>query len=70
MSFVVPFLYHAFAYSATMPKLNVIYCKANGSTSVFLFVPSMANKSTMAGSMSLFEDLNINQLGLETNTLR
>lgn len=36
-----------------------------GPRSAYLFVPAMANKSTIAGNISVFEELNNNQLGLE-----
>ncbi len=33
--------------------------------SAYLFTLAMASKSTMAGNISMFDDLNINQLGLK-----
>lgn len=48
-----------------MPKVDVIDCKTEGSTIAYLFAPAMASESTTAGNISVFEDLNINQLGLK-----
>lgn len=47
-----------------MPKVNVIDCKTKGSSSAFPFALAMASENTTAGNISMFEDLNINQLGL------
>lgn len=48
-----------------MPKVDVIDCKTEGLTIAYPFAPVIASKSTMAGNISMFEDLNINQLGLK-----
>lgn len=64
-SFIAAFPDHAFFYSAPMPKVEVIDCKTEVPTSAYPFAPAMASKSTTAGNISVFEDLNINQLGLE-----
>lgn len=47
-----------------MPKVNIIECKTEGATSAFLSAPAMASESTIARNISIFEKLNINQLGL------
>lgn len=47
-----------------MPKVDVIDCKTEGSSSAFPFAPAMASENTTAGNISVFEYLNINQLGL------
>ena len=48
-----------------MPKVDIIDCKTEGSTIAYPFAPAMASESTTAGNISVFEDLNINQLGLK-----
>lgn len=48
-----------------MPKVDIINCKTEGVTEVYPFAPSMSNKSTIVGNISVFEDLNIGQLGLD-----
>ena len=53
-----------------MPKVEIIDCKTEGPTSAYPFAPAMASESTTAGNISVFEDLNINQLGLEKDALR
>ena len=52
-----------------MPKFDNIECKTKGMTSAFLFAPVMASKSTTTGNISVFEELNINQLGLAKDNL-
>ncbi len=47
-----------------MPKVDIIECKTKGVTSAFPFAPAMASESTTARNISVFEELNINQLGL------
>lgn len=63
-SIIAGFPDYAFSYSAPMPKVDVIDCKTEGSSSAFPFAPAMASENTTAGNISVFEDLNINQLGL------
>lgn len=45
-----------------MPVIDVIDCKTKRATRAYPFVPSMASKSTTAGNISVFEDLNITQI--------
>lgn len=64
-SFITEFSKEIFSFSACMPKVDVIDCKTKGSTIAYPFAPAMASESTTAGNISVFEDLNINQLGLK-----
>lgn len=47
-----------------MPKVDVIDYKTKGSTVAYLFLSTMASKSTIIGNINVLEELNINQLGL------
>ena len=47
-----------------MPEVDIIECKTKGVTLAFPIAPAMGNESTTAGYISVFEKLNINQLGL------
>lgn len=47
-----------------MLKVDIINCKTEGITEAYPFAPSISNKSAIAGSISVFEDFNISQLGL------
>lgn len=47
-----------------MPKVDIIDCKTEGSGLPFPFAPAMASENTIVGNISVFEDLNMNQLGL------
>ena len=51
--------------SASMPVINKIDCKTEGNTEAFAYAPSMFSESSTAGNISVFEDLNINQMGIE-----
>lgn len=62
--FIAGFPQHEFSYSAPMPKVDIIECKTEGATSAFLFALAMASENTTTRNISVFEELNINQLGL------
>lgn len=47
-----------------MPKIDVINCKTESSNLTFPFILAMASENTIAGNISIFEKININQLGL------
>lgn len=64
-AFIAAFPDNYFLYSASMPKIDIINCEKEGAIEVYPFAPSMASESTTAGNISVFEDLNIKQLGLE-----
>lgn len=53
-----------------MPVIDLIDCKTEGATAAYPFVPCMASESTTADNISVFEDLNINQLGCDKGELR
>lgn len=63
-SFITGFPDQVFTYSAPMPKVDVIDYKTEGSTVAYPFAPAMASENTIAGNINVFEELNINQLGL------
>ena len=48
-----------------MPLIKVIDCKKEGKTEAFLFAPSMHSESSLAGSIAVFEDLNVSQMGID-----
>lgn len=52
-----------------MPIVDVIDCKLEKATKAYLFTPFMSSKSTTAGNINVFEDLNIDQLGLKKENL-
>lgn len=69
-SFIAAFPSIQFSYSAAMPKVDIIDCKTEGVTAAYPFAPSMSNESTTAGNISVFENLNIRQLGLDKDDPR
>ena len=64
-AFRAAFPQEKFTYQPTMPIIDRIDCKRKRSTRFFPFVPSMFNKSSTAGNLAVFEDLNIIQMGLD-----
>lgn len=53
-----------------MSRVKIIDCKIERASKVYLFTPSMALKSTLAGNMSIFEDQAIHQLGFKKENLQ
>lgn len=53
-----------------MPIIDIINCKTEGPTEAYPFAPSMASENTTAGNITVFEDLNIGQLGLDKDDPR
>lgn len=47
-----------------MFEVDIIECKTKGVTLAFPFVLAITNKSTTARNISIFKELNINQLDL------
>lgn len=47
-----------------MPKFDIINCKTKDLTMAFSFALLMASESTIVVNISIFEELNICQLGL------
>lgn len=48
-----------------MPIIDQINCKPEGKTEAYNFVPSMLGESLLARNQSVFEDLDIIQLGID-----
>lgn len=63
--FIAAFLSIQFSYSAAMPKVDIINCNTEGVTEAYPFASSMSNESTIAGNISVFENLTIRQMGLD-----
>ena len=63
--FIAAFLSIQFLYSAAMPKVDIINCNTKGVIKAYPFALFMSNESTIAGNISVFEDLTIQQLGLD-----
>ena len=53
--------------SVCMPTIDRIQCQREGKTETYAFAPSMFKESSLAGSQSVFEDLNVVQMGIEKN---
>ena len=68
--FIVAFPSIQFSYSAAMPKVDIINCNTEEVIEAYPFAPSMSNESTIAGNISVFEDLTIRQLGLDKDDQR
>ena len=54
-----------YEYSPAMPILNVINYKKEDATKAYAFAPSMFCESSTNGNISVFEDLNIIQMGID-----
>lgn len=48
-----------------MLVINVINCKHEGAIKTYTFTLSIYNESFIAGNISIFEDLNIIQIGFD-----
>lgn len=48
-----------------MPVINFIDCKIEETIATYLFVLYMASKSIISSNISIFEDLNMNELGCD-----
>ena len=59
-----------FSHYPAMPIINWINCKTEGCTKAYPFAPSMFSESSTAGNLSVFEDLNIVQMGLDKSDTR
>ena len=56
-SFRTAFPSQEFSYRPSMPVIDLIDCKREGSTKAFPFAPSMFSEGSIAGNMSVYEDL-------------
>lgn len=55
----------SFDYQLSMPVINVINCKRKGLTKAYLVSPFILSKSSTTGNISVFEELNIIQIGMD-----
>lgn len=53
-----------------MLVIDRIKCEAEVKTEAYAFAPSMFNKSSLSGNQSLFEDLNVVQMGIDKKNTR
>ena len=63
--FIAAFPNKTFFFSARISKVDIIDCKTKGSTIAYLFALAIVSKSIMIDNISIFEDLNMNQLDLK-----
>lgn len=70
MSFIKAFSNQILSYSVSMSKVEVIDYKTQSRILVYLFVMIIASKSTIVGNMSIFKELNINQLSFKKDAVR
>lgn len=59
------FLSQEYEYSPAMSILNIINCKKEGATKAYTFAPSIFSESSTKSNISVFEDLNIIQMGID-----
>lgn len=64
-AFRVAFPEESLEYNLSMPAIDIIDCKTKGATEAYAFAPSMFSESSTVGNMSVFEDLNVNQMGID-----
>lgn len=60
----------SFCYLLFMTKINVINCKTEEKTKAYTFAPLMFSESFLSDNLSIFEDLNVIQIGIEKINLR
>ena len=51
--------------SASMPALNCIDYRAEKKTKAYVFALSIFSESSLTGNISVFEDLNVIQMGIK-----
>lgn len=69
-SFMAAFLSINLLYpSILMPVINCVDCKVEEKTKAFMFAPFIFSESSLAGNISVFEDLNIMQMGIEKTNI-
>ena len=51
--------------SVSMPNINKIDCGTEKNIEVHTFTPLISSKSSTAGNIAMFEDLNIKRMGIE-----
>ena len=57
-------------YISLMSIINQIDCRSEGVTKTYAFAPYMFSESFTAGNISVFEDLNVIQMGIEKTDLQ
>lgn len=65
--FITVFTNYNFDYEVFMSIIDVIDYTTNGVIRAYLFVPSIASKNITNGSIGVFEDQNIAQIGIDQN---
>lgn len=63
--FRVAFPEEVLVFNPSMRAINLINCKNEGATETYAFALSMFSESFVVGHMSVFEDLNVKQMGIE-----
>ena len=53
-----------------MPNINKIDCRTEKSIEAHIFAPSIFSKSSTAGNIAVFKNLNVNQMGIEKIDVR
>lgn len=48
-----------------MPLISLINCKTEGKTEAYAFAPLMFSESSLDDNQSVFEDLNVVQMGID-----
>ena len=61
--FIISFPNWKFDFEASIVVIYIINYITEWATKAYLFAPSMARKSTIAGNITVFEDLKITQIG-------
>ena len=56
--------------SASMLNINKIDYRTKGNTESHTFTPSMFSESSIVGNISVFQDLNVNQIGIQKTNPR
>lgn len=69
-SFRAGFPNEKFYYQPSMPVINVIDYKREGSTKAFPFAPSMFSEGSIGRNIGVFEDLNVKQMGIDKTGAR
>lgn len=54
----------------SMPVIDCIQCKTEKKTEAYAFASSMFSESSLAGNQSVFEDLNVIQMGIDKEDVR
>ena len=69
-AFLAAFPGESLSSSAPMPIIDRIRCELEGKTEAYAFASSMFSESSLAGNQSVFEDLNVIQMGIDKSDAR